>query len=243
MASSAATALASVPADRRTSHLRAILAARFPGAQPLPEGPQPTLATGVPALDGILPNGGLPRGRVSVWAARSGGVTALLRASCDHLMSRGERVAWIDGRRTLGPAWADGPTVVRPDNDALALRAAEILVRSGGFPLVILTGVDPEPREMLRLSRMAHEGQGAFVALTERTLSATLRIRSRYLPGRFQWAQGPFGEPARIDSVALEIRATTPGWSRPAILTLEVASHELRLSLDPTLADRRGQLD
>ncbi len=242
MASSAATALASVPADRRTSHLRAILAARFPDALPLPEQARPSLATGVTALDQILPNGGLPRGRVSVWSAGSGGATALLRASCDHLLARGERVAWVDGRRTLGPAWADGPTVIRPANDALALKAAEILVRSGGFPLVVLTGIDPQPGEMLRLSRMVHEGQGVLVALSERTQGATLKLRSRFLPSRFQWALDPFGEPARLDRMGLEIRATTPGWSRTVILTLEVVSHELRLSLDPALADRRGQL-
>ncbi|MHB1330086.1 MAG: hypothetical protein ACYC2K_17950 [Gemmatimonadales bacterium] len=243
MASSAATALAPVPADRRTSHLRAILAARFPEALPLPDQARPSLPTGVATLDGILPNGGLPRGRVSAWSSGSGGATALLRASCDHLLARGERVAWIDGGRTLGPVWADGPTVVRPASDALAIRAAEILTRSGGFALVVLTGVNPEPGEMLRLSRMVHEGQGVLIALSERTQGATLKLRSRFLPSGFQWALGPFGEPARLDRVALEIRATTPGWSRTVILTLEVAAHELRLSLDPTLADRRGQLD
>src|SRR5437870_7700456 len=78
--------------------LRALIQQRFPDATPLTGGSQTTeqVATGIGALDQILPNGGLPRGRLSVWAPH-GGVTAILRGACQAVVTNGERSAWIDG--------------------------------------------------------------------------------------------------------------------------------------------------
>jgi hypothetical protein len=220
--------------------LRTLLTDRFPDAVLLPERTAAPLVTGVAALDRILPNGGLPRGRLVVWQTQTGGARAVLRAACFGLLDRGERTVWIDGARTLGPQWVDGPLVVRPASAELALRAAEILLRSGGFALVVLTGVDPEPTAMLRLSRMVHEGGGGFVALTSRTLTASLRLSSRYLPSEFRCARGPFGEIAAVEAVAVRVEARGPGWHEAATLHLPAHSHDLRLSLEPELADRRG---
>jgi hypothetical protein len=177
-----------------------------------------------------------------VWTSREGGATAVLRTVCRGILATGQRVAWIDGAQTIGPEGCDGPLVVRPADPAVALKAAEILLRSGGFALVVLTGTDPDQQGMLRLSRMVHEGQGAFVALTDRSLTATLRLSSRYVLDRFHWAVGPFGEVAAVDAVAVEISVKASGWSRSATLTLPASTHELRLSLEPGLADRRGSL-
>jgi hypothetical protein len=230
-------------AAARSSALRALLIERFPDAVTLPERSIRPLPTGIDDFDRILPKGGLPRGRLVVWERQTGGATALLRAACFGLQARGERVAWIDGNNSFGSHWVDGPIVLRPSTPDLALRAAEILLRSGGFALVVLTGVDPDQTRMLRLSRMVHEGEGAFVALTERTLTASLRIASSYLPDRFRWALGPFGDVAAIDAVAIRIVAKAPGWLRETVLFLPALAHDLRLSLEPDLADRRGQLD
>lgn len=227
----------------RTSALRALLVERFPDAVSLAERGVRPLATGIEAFDRILPNGGLPTGRVVVWQRQHGGATAMLRATAAGLLARGERVAWVDGRNTIGPHWTSGPIVVRPLNRDLALRAAEILLRSGGLSLVVLTGVDPDQTEMLRLSRMVHEGAGAFVAITERTLTASLRLVSSYHPDRFRWLPGPFGEAAQIESVAIQIEARSPGWAARTTIQLPVRSHDLRLSLEPDLADRRGLVD
>jgi len=227
----------------RSLALRNLLVERFPDAVLIPERTTPPLATGCAPLDDLLPNGGLPRGRMVTWTSPEGGATAILRSACSGLLSMGHRVAWVDGARSIGPAGFDGPLVVRPTDGDLALRAAEILLRSGGFALVVLTGCDPEHQGMLRLSRMVHEGQGAFVALTERSLTATVRITSRFLLDRFRWAVGPFGDVAAVESVAVEITVKASGWSRSAVLTLPAASHELRLSVEPGLADRRGALD
>lgn len=215
---------------------------RFPDAVLLPDRATPPLPTGLEAFDRLLPNGGLPRGRLVAWTSREGGATAVLRAASQRILATGQRVAWIDGARTIGPLGCRGPLVVRPADQAVALKAAEILLRSGGFALVVLTGVEPDQQGMLRLSRMVHEGQGAFVALAERSLTATIRLSSRFLLDRFQWAMGPFGEAAAVDAVAVEIAVKAAGWSRSAVLTLPTSSHDLRLSLEPGLADRRGDL-
>ena len=243
----AASALRAFPPfDRsadRSAALRHLLVERFPDAVLVPDRATPPLATGVGLFDRLLPNGGLPRSRMVTWTTPLGGATAVLRAACSSLLGRGHRVAWVDGARTIGPAGLDGPLIIRPADSALALRSAEILLRSGGFALVVLTGCDPEHQGMLRLSRMVHEGEGSFVALTERNLTATVRVTSRFLLDRFRWATGPFGEVAAVESVAVEITVKASGWSRSAVVDLPAGSHELRLSVEPGLADRRGTLD
>src|SRR6476469_3982607 len=91
--------------------LRALIEQRFPDATPLTGGSQTTeqVATGIGALDKILPNGGLPRARLAVWAPQ-GGATAILRAACHSVVAGGERAAWIDGDNTLaGEFWSQDP--------------------------------------------------------------------------------------------------------------------------------------
>ena len=107
--------------------LRALIEQRFPDATPLTGGAQTAeqVATGIDALDRVLPNGGLPRGRLSVWAPQ-GGATAILRATCYSVVLQGERSAWIDGDNTVaGAFWnnAGGLYLVRPKSRIHALRA------------------------------------------------------------------------------------------------------------------------
>jgi len=67
----------------------------------------PSLPTGLGALDTLL-GGGLPRGRLSeLQAPRGQGRTTLLRALVAHTLASGRWVAIIDAQRTLAPAdWA-----------------------------------------------------------------------------------------------------------------------------------------
>src|SRR3954468_14853955 len=113
--------------------LRALIQQKFPDATPLTGGSQTTehVATGIDALDKVFPNGGLPRGRLSVWAPR-GGVTAILRAACHPIVPPGGASAGIDGDHTIaGAFWNDGPYLLRPTSRIHAMRAAEELLRSG----------------------------------------------------------------------------------------------------------------
>lgn len=221
--------------------LRSLLEQRFPDATPVTHRTAEPVATGIHVLDSILPGGGLPRGRLSVWMPQGGG-TALLRAACLTVASTtGERAAWIDGLGTIaGQFWEEGPVLVRPASRRNSLRAAEELLRCGGFALIVLTGSEPAGTEMVRLSRAAREGGSAFVALTSQTAMASLRLVSRISPESYVWKRSPFGDPAEACSATVRIGAQALGWNRRAELRVPVTSYELRAALEAGLPDRRG---
>ena len=220
--------------------LRSLLEQRFPDATPVTHRTAEPVTTGIGELDGILPNGGLPRGRLSVWMP-GGGATAILRAACQTVASGGERAAWIDGLGTIaGEFWKEGPILVRPANRRNSLRAAEELLRCGGFSIIVLTGSEPAGTEMVRLSRAAREGGAAFVALTSHTSMASVRVMSRILPHSYVWRRTPFGDPAEVCSARIRVRAQSLGWNRSSELRVPVAGHDVRSALDPGLPDRRG---
>ncbi|HEU4632063.1 MAG TPA: hypothetical protein VFS08_20095 [Gemmatimonadaceae bacterium] len=243
--------------------LRQLLVERFPDAAPLADGDArriaPPVGTGLATLDQVFPGGGLPRGKLTVWTPQ-GGATAVLRAACQAAVAAGERAAWIDAAHTAGPAWSEGPLLIRPEgrprgeardapddprrDDPLrrlnALRSTEVLLRSGGFALVVLAGAPPQGTETVRLVRAAREGGSALVVLTTGASLASLRVTSRLLPHGYRWAHGPFADPAAPLEATVQVRVRTLGWNRQAEVVLPVTPYELRLSLDPGLADRRG---
>jgi hypothetical protein len=227
-------------ASTSVAALKALIQQRFPDATPLTGGSQTTeqVATGISALDQVLPNGGLPRGRLSVWAPH-GGATAILRASCHSVVANGERSAWIDGENIVaGAFWGDGPYLVRPKSRIHALRAAEELLRSGGFSLLVLAGAEPQGTETVRLTRAAREGGTALVTIGSSASMASLRLTSRLL--RYRWRRTPFGDPACAQDATVRVHARTVGWNAHADFPIPVMHHELRLSLESELADRRG---
>lgn len=220
--------------------LRSLLEQRFPDATPVTHRTAEPVATGIAPLDSILPSGGLPRGRLSVWLPQ-GGATAILRSACRTVTSTGERAAWIDGLGTIaGEFWEEGPVLVRPANRRNSLRAAEELLRCGGFSLIVLSGSEPAGTEMVRLSRAAREGGAAFVALTSHTSMASIRLVSRIMPHSYVWQRSPFGDPAEACSATVKVRAQSLGWNRHTEFRVPIVQHELRTSLEPGLPDRRG---
>lgn len=224
--------------------LRRLLEQRWPDAQPLRHATAAGVSTGVPALDAILPGGGLPRGRLSVWATEAAvGATAVLRSACEVVRAAGERAVWVDGARVVAGDrwWQDGGALlVRPAGALDALVCAEELVRSGGFGLVVLTGVGRAlVPEAVRLSRAAREGGSALVAVGEAPLAA-LRLASRVLADGVRWTSGPLGEPAEPAAVRLRVQATSLGLDSRAEFMIPVVQHALRMSMEPGLVDRRG---
>jgi hypothetical protein len=220
--------------------LRALIEHRFPDATPVTHRTAEPVATGIEVLDEILPGRGLPRGRLTVWLPQ-GGATAVLRAACHTTVAAGERAVWIDGLGTVaGPFWEEGPILVRPRTRKHGLRGAEELLRSGGFTLVVIAGIEPEGTETVRLSRAAREGGGALVTLTTHASMASLRITSQILREGYRWRKTPFGDPAEAQEAKLRVRVRSLGWNRSVDFSVPVVPYDLRMSIEPGLADRRG---
>lgn len=231
--------MAALPAE--VLELRRQLERRFPDAQPVRYGTTGGVATGVAALDAVLPAGGLPRGRVTVWRP-GGGATAVLRSAVEEVVGAGERAAWVDGAEVMaGAYWASGPLLFRPRGE-LAAECAEELLRSGGFALVVLTGggAGLGDGEGVRLGRAAREGGAAFVAVARGAPVSHLRVRSAFDPTGFRWRRSPFGEPATLEAVAVKAHLESLGLDRRVRFRMPVEHHDVRLSLEPRLVDRRG---
>ena len=231
--------MAALPAE--VLELRKQLERRFPDAQPVRQGTTGGVGTGVGRLDAVLPAGGLPRGRVTLWRP-GGGATAVLRSACAAVVRSGERAAWVDGAgEVAGAYWASGPVLFRPGRE-LAPVVAEELLRSGGFALVVVTGGVGRMGDGggVRLGRGAREGGAALVLVAEDTPVSHLRAESSYDPAGFGWRRGPFGEPVSLETVTVRARIRSMGLDRKVRFRLPVEVHDVRLSLEPRLVDRRG---
>jgi hypothetical protein len=221
--------------------LRALIADRFPNAVPATERTVRPVATGIHELDRALPHGGFPLARLSL-CEPLGGATSILRAACAATVTAGDRAAWVDGAGTTsGAYWDEGPLLVRPRGERQAVAAADLLLRCGGFRLVVLAGIPLADADTQRLVRAVHEGGGAFVALTGHAHMAALRLAVRIAPDAYRWERDPFGDPAEARDVRLTAEVRALGWHRKAAFTLPIDSHELRRALDAGLADRRGR--
>ena len=165
----------------------------------------PGFATGVGPLDLALRHtGGVPRGRLTeLLGAAGAGTTTLARRLVAQALASGAWVAYVDATRTLAPrdwaAVASGrpfdPTVpgdptaerlwiVRPPDATRAAWCADVLLRSGGFGLVVLDGAPVLSRAVaMRLLQLARDADAALVLVGAGTrasdLSGALRLRLR----------------------------------------------------------------
>lgn len=230
-----------MPQAAEILQLKEALEQRFPNALPIAYRTAGALATGVSALDNLLPGNGLPRGRLSLWRP-GGGATAMLYAACEAVALRGERAAWIDAAGTIASdSWRPGPLLLKPEGELESLICAEELLRCGAFGLIVLSGASAAfKREDVRLSRAVREGGGAFVALADAASVAHLQIASRISPDGYQWQLNPFGEPADVVAVRVQIEAQAMGWSGRTQVVLPVAGFEQRSAVAAALPDRRG---
>lgn len=172
----------------------------------------PAVPTGLPLLDALLPDGGLPRGRVVEWAGpASSGKTAVLRESLRHLRREGESVALIDASGGLyAPHWqalvpGEGEFwIVRPNSAPEATWCADLLLRSGAFGAVALrveeaVGITSRAgttealgrAASVRLQRLAEEAATVFVTVGQVAVAA---LRLGFRPGRIEPLRDvPFG--------------------------------------------------
>lgn len=192
--------------------------------------------TGLEAFDRAL-GGGWRRGELSeLTGPKSSGRTSLLVASLAAATQRGEVVGLVDTLDRFDPAsaadagvelvrmlWVRGPSVtdLRSDSfaDALirrALRAADLMIRAGGFGIVALDlGDVPAPAvgrvpatSWLRLAH-ANEGRDTIcllladypVARSPRGVSVRLRATPRWT--------GTSAQQKRLDGLTIDVRVTS----------------------------------
>jgi hypothetical protein len=170
--------------------------------------------TGLAELDRLL-GGGFPAGRIGEIAGpASSGRTSLLLRLLAATTAEGESVALVDGADAFDPVSASGAGVdltrilwARPPAAAEALRAAEILLRAGGFALVTLdltTRIQRLPTTVhwLRLVRAAAASRTALVVLTSNArlagACADLALELHPLQPRFS------GTPTLLDGAEVE---------------------------------------
>ena len=169
--------------------LRKLLAERFPQTF------APTvdcLPTGVPAIDDSI-GGGLPKNAITELSSPnpSGGSALLLYALLQNAHRTGCFLALVDGKDSFDPQSLDNARLghllwVRCRTAFEAVQAADLLLRDGNFPLVVLDLVLNASEELrkipqtswYRLQRLVEAAPAAFLVLTRTSLinSAQLKL-------------------------------------------------------------------
>jgi hypothetical protein len=146
------------------------------------------LSTGIPEVDKLA--GGIPRGAITlVLGPPSSGRTTLTHSTLAEATSAGGVCALVDATDAFHPASAQGAGVdldrllwVRcGGNVAHAITAAEMILQSGGFGLVVLDLADIVGRKQslipdsawFRYRRAVENTQTALLAIGSQTLSAS----------------------------------------------------------------------
>jgi hypothetical protein len=167
--------------------LRRLLAEQFPQTFAPAAG---RLRTGLSAIDGAI--GGLPKNAITelISPNLSAGSALLLHVLLQHAYRDGFFVALVDGKDSFDPHTA-GPAVlpnllwVRCHHASQAVQAADLLLRDGNFPLVILDLVLNESDELrkipqthwYRLQRLVEAAPSAFLVLTRRSMISSAQLK------------------------------------------------------------------
>jgi hypothetical protein len=169
--------------------LRNLLAIRFPRA-PMPVGTR--LVTGLASFDQSI-SGGLPKGAITelISPRGSAGSASLVHAFIHGAYRDKYFIALIDGRDSFDPCALANSILrqllwVRCTKAIEAVKAADLLLRDGNFPLVILDLILNSPEELrkipqttwYRLQRLVESVPTACLVLTryEMVSSAQLKL-------------------------------------------------------------------
>ncbi len=171
--------------------LRNLLAKRF--QQPLPPA-HSRLATGLPAIDDPL-GGGLPKSAITELSSAnvSAGSALLLCALLQSAQREGYFLALVDGRDSFDPSALGGLgnsplrnlLWVRCTKASEAIKAADLLLRDGNFPLVVLDLVLNASEELrkipqtnwYRLQRLVEAAPTAFLVLTRKSIISSAQLK------------------------------------------------------------------
>src|SRR5204862_597875 len=167
--------------------LRNLLAERFPHPSCTPAR---RLITSLPFLEEPI-RGGLPRGAITelVSPGTSAGSASLIHALVNCAYRDNYFLALIDGRDSFDPcgldnAWLQHLLWVRCSKASEAVKAADLLLRDGNFPLVIVDVVLNAPEELrkipqtnwYRLQRLVESGPTACLVLTRHGMVASAQL-------------------------------------------------------------------
>lgn len=205
--------------------LRQLLAERFPGlrtrADELSAAKHAFWPTGVPQLDEPL-RGGLARGGLTeIIAEQRGTGSALLMTALIHrALSENKFVAAIDGQDSLDVTQLSGDLSrllwVRCRSTAEALKAADLLLRDGNLPLVLL---DLASNPSAQLRKIPATTWYRFQRLIEQTSAVCVVL-----------APGPMVAPAQVRIILR---------SRFSLKALEREPQELLRELKVEVAETR----
>jgi hypothetical protein len=195
-----------------------------------PAAGRPPLATGAPSLDALL-GGGWPRGHLGeLIGPRTSGRTSLLLGSLAAATRAGALAALVDVTDGLDPAAAGARDValgrllwVRCGGQLLAgLRAADVVLRGGGFDLVAVDFGDLPPGALarapasafVRLQRGVAGSPAALLLAAPRRLGGSLTaVAIGLTPRRVVWGRGGPGVLAglAVEARLLRARGRAPG--------------------------------
>jgi recA bacterial DNA recombination protein len=134
--------------------LRKLLAERFLHA---PATPATRLVTGLPFLDQAI-GGGLPRGAITemISPRKSAGSASFIHTLIDVAYRDNYFMALIDGRDSFDPCGLNNASLrhllwVRCLKGSEGIKAADLLLRDGNFPLVIIDLMLSSPEELRKI--------------------------------------------------------------------------------------------
>jgi hypothetical protein len=175
-------------ASGKVVDLRKLLAERFPHV-PAPEGTR--VITGLSSFDQTI-GGGLPKSAITELISRnlSAGSASLIHALLQAAQRDRYFLALIDGRDSFDPS-ASGDTClrhllwVRCHKTFDAIKAADLLLRDGNFPLVIVDLVLNAPEELrkipqtswYRLQRLVEAAPTACLILSRQSMVSSAQLK------------------------------------------------------------------
>ncbi len=201
-------------ACRKLVDLRKLLAERFPQV-PIQSGTH-FLPTGFPLIDSAT-GGGLPRGAITEISSPepSAGSASVIAALIQAAADSGHCVALVDGSDSFDPAPLRPASLahllwVRCDGATVAFKAADLLLRDGNFPLVLLDLVLNTANEFrkipatswYRLQRLVEPTATAFVVLARRSRVASAHLK---LSLQNRWTLDNFDTPEARSFLKLEV--------------------------------------
>lgn len=139
----------------------------------------PAISTNSITLDCALGVGGIPRGRISeIYGQEASGKTTLALHIVANAQKSGGKAAYIDVEHALDPEYAtklgvnvDDLVISQPDTGEQALEIMDILIRSGGFDVLVVDSV----AALVPAMELEGEMSDAQMGLQARLMSKAMR--------------------------------------------------------------------